>query len=73
MEKITLNAMTKQDLESILAKWKPIRKCCKCGRDIPTDDDIRGISVKGGQVMVICNKDECVRFTWDKAMESPDA
>lgn len=65
--KLTLNAMTKDDLVKILADGNPeMHKCSKCGDMIKSVDDIIGLQSKEGNLVPICNKHSS--YVWSRAM-----
>lgn len=63
MKNVVIKAQNRNNLEAVLKQYNPPRICCKCGRDIPMNDDIGGISCRDNNVMLICNKRECVQVT----------
>lgn len=42
-----------------IRKYKPDMMCYVCGRDIPTDEQVRGVGMRDGIPILYCDKPSC--------------
>lgn len=63
MKHVTIKAQDRNNLEAILKRYNPPMKCCKCGRDIPMNSQVGGISCRDDTILIFCNNRECIEVT----------